>query len=280
METMMTPADGEQPGAGGDVEVKDKPGTPGEVLNAPPWYGEIKDADLKTWAEKNNPKDAESTLKQLRDAQKLIGDPNRISLPKDGDDITQHEIWDKLNVPKEAKDYKLNRPQMPEGMEWDAGLEAKVLDRAAKLRVHPTQLQGLVEEFAGVQVEQFKALKEHQTKEAGELNGLLKEWGAEKDTNVELAKRGAKFLGMSTEEVDALSNGVTGGKLIMQALLKFGKAAREGSSVDGDSSPVIGKEALKAEIDRYNDRIAKGEKLTPAEEKARSAAYQQYHRKG
>ena len=251
--------------------------TTADVLNEKPWYGEIKDTELKTWAEKNNPKDAESTLKQLRDAQKLIGDPNRVSLPKAGEDITQSEIWDKLGVPKEAKGYEIKRPTLPEGMTYDENFEGQVKETAAKLRIHPTQVQGLVDLYAQSRIGEFNSLKEHQEKEAADLQGLLKEWGADKPVNVELAKRGAKFLGIPQDEIDALESGVLGGRKVMQALLKFGKAAREGSSVDGDSSPLIGKEALKAELARLNERIGKGEALNADEMKQRTALYKQIH---
>lgn len=248
-----------------------------DLLNTGPWYGEIKDPDLKSWAEKNNPKDAESTLKQLRDAQKIIGDPNRVSLPKDGEDITQSDIWDKLKVPKEAKGYEIKRPTLPEGMTYDENFETQVKEAAAKLRVHPTQLQGLVDIYAQSQIAQFNDLQKHKADEAAALTTLLKDWGAEKDVNIELAKRGAKFLGLSTEETDALEKGLLGGPLVMKALLKFGKVAREGSTVDGDSAPIIGKEALKAELAGLNDRIGKGEKLSDAEMQKRSALYKQIH---
>lgn len=277
----MTPADGEQPGAGGgDVEVKDKPTTAADALVEKPFYDGFKDADLKGWAEKAGLKDAESAAKQLRDAQKLIGtSANKVDLPKPDEDITQAEIWDKLDVPKEAKGYegKFKRPEMPEGLTYDEGLEKQYLEHAAKVRTPPHIVQQNIDFFAQQRVAEFNSLKEHQTKEAGELQTLFKEWGADKDTNIEFARRGAKFLGLTTEEAGAIEKGLIGGPLLMKALLKFGKASREGASVDGDASPVIGKEALKNDLAKLNDRIAKGETLSKEELAKRSALYKQIH---
>lgn len=275
----MTPADGEQPGAGATVDAGAADAASAAALLAQgPWYGEIKDPDLKTWAEKNNPKDAESTLKQLRDAQKLIGDGNRVSLPKDGDDITQHEIWDKLNVPKEAKGYegKIKRPEMPEGLTYDEALEKQYLDHAAKVRTPPHIVQQNIDFIAQQRIAEFNALKEHQTKEAAELQGLLKEWGADKEVNLELTRRGAKYLGWSDAEVKAIES-VQGGRDVLTALYKLGKNVREGSAFDGDSSPVVGKEAAKAELARINERVGRGEVLTAEDNAKRTQLYKMVH---
>lgn len=274
----MPPADGEQPGAGADVVVKDAPPSATDIIAEKPWFDGFKDADLKGWAEKNGLKDAESTAKQLRDAQKLIGSSaNKLDLPKDGEDFTQWAGHDKLGIPKEAKAYEIAKPQLPEGMTWDESFEGQVKEAAAKLRLHPSQLNGLVDVYTQARVAEFNELQKHTNDERAATQNLLKEWGADKDANIEFAKRGGKFLGLSGEEMDAIEKGLIGGPALMKALLKFGKAAREGSSVDGDASPIIGKEALKAELNRLNERIGKGETLTAEEMKKRSALYSQIH---
>lgn len=251
-----------------------------DELNKGPWYGDLPETNddekaFKTWVDKKGFKDPLSTLKAYRDLEKHVG-ANRVVLPGEKDDITQWEGWDKLNVPKAADGYTLERPQLPEGMEWDANFEAQAKEMAAKLRVHPTQLKGLMDLYVQSQVAQHNSLKEHQAKEAGELQSLFKEWGMDKDANVELARRGAKYFGLSKDEMGALESGLVGGKTLMTALLKIGKNIREGSTFDGDSTNALGgKEAAKAELAQINARISKGETLTPDEQKRRALLYSQ-----
>lgn len=276
----MTPADGEQPGEAAVGEVKDPPASAAAALNEAPWYGALPETNddekgFKQWVENKKFSDPIVALKAQRDLEKHVG-ANRVALPKDGDDFTQWEGHDKLGIPKEAKDYKIDRPQLPEGMTWDEGFENTVKDAAAKLRIHPTQLKGLVDVYSQAQIAQHNSLKEHQAEEAGKLQELFKEWGAEKGQNVDFAKRGAKFLGWTDEEVAAVES-VEGGRKLMTALNKLGRKVKEGSSVDGDGSPVIGVEAAKAAIQRFNDRIAKGETLTKEEMAQRSSLYKQVH---
>jgi hypothetical protein len=188
-------------------------------------------------------------------------------MPKDGDDFTQWEGHDKLGIPKEAKDYKIERPQLPEGMTWDENFENTVKDAAAKLRIHPTQLKGLVDVYSQAQIAQHTALKEHQAEEAGKLQELFKEWGAEKGQNVEFSKRGAKYLGWTDAEVAAIET-VQGGRELLTALNKLGRKVREGATVDGDPASTFGAEAALAELNRLNERIERGEQL-PKEDLAR-----------
>ncbi len=281
-------ADGEQPGAGGNVDAGAATGadaaSAAALLNEKPWYGDLPETNddekaLKQWVEKKNWKDPLSALKSTRELEKHVG-ANRVMLPGEKDDITQWEGWDKLGVPKEAKAYDIARPQLPDGMTWDENFEGQVKEAAAKARIHPAQLKALVDVYTQSQIGQFTEMQKHSAAEATALQGLLKEWGADKDTNVELAKRGAKFVGLSKEEIDGLEKGLLGGPIVMKALLKFGKLAREGATVDGESSVLVGKEALKAELNRLNERIGKGETLTPEEMKKRSGLYSQIAAQG
>lgn len=270
----MTP-DGETGAAGTDA------GSATEVLNAGPWYGDLPETNddeksFKEWVGKKDFKDPVATLKAYQGLEKQLG-TNRIALPGEKDDISQWEGWDKMGVPKEAKGYTLEKPTLPDGMAWDEGFETQAKEMAAKLRVHPTQLKGLMDLYVQSQVARHNDLKEHQTKETGELQALLKDWGAEKDVNIELAKRGARFLGLTKDEQNALEAGLLGSKTLMSAMLKIGKNVREGSSMDGGASPLIGVESAKAELARLNDRIGRGETLTAEEMKARSALYKQIH---
>lgn len=255
-----------------------------QLVEKPFWDG-FQDAELKGWAEKNNLKDVESTAKQLRDAQRMIGDNTRVSLPKEGDDITQSEIWDKLNVPKEAKGYELKRPTLPDGMAYDEGFEGEIKEVAAKLRAPPHVVQGMLDAYAQKQIADFTALKQQESKDKADLDELYKEWGVQKgpdgkwqlenSDNVQFAKRFARFAGLTQEEITALDQNVLGGSLVMKAMAKIGRHLKEGALIDGDSSPVIGAEAALSELNRLNDRIAAGEALSKDDLARRSRLYKE-----
>lgn len=251
-----------------------------EALTPPAWYGDIADADLKSWVDNKNFKDAPSALKAARDLERMVGDPSRrVELPKEGEDITQSPLWDKLGVPKAAADYKLSRPQLPDGMEWDAGFETAALEAGAKLRAPPHVVQGLMDVYAQHQIAQHAMLAEHRKKEADDVASLYKEWGQDKDSNIEAARRAARFLGLSAQELGALETGLIGGRNLIAALTKLGRPIREGSTITGDSSPMIGAEAAKSELARLNDRIGRGETLSSEDSARRSELYKILHPK-
>jgi len=280
------PADGEQPGAGGgavDAGGADA-ASAAALLAEKPWYGELPETNddekaFKQWVEKKNWKDPLSALKSSRELEKHVG-ANRVLLPGEKDDITQWEGWDKLNVPKEAKDYTIERPQLPEGMTWDETMEASIKEAAAKARIHPAQLKPLIDAYTQAQIAQHGQLKQVEQKDQAEVQTLFKEWGADKDTNVEFAKRMARFAKLTDGELDALDKGLLGTATTMKVLAKLGRFIKEGASVDGDVNPAIGLEALKADLERFNTRIGNGEKLTPEEMKQRQGLYKSISAQG
>ena len=276
----MPPADGEQVVTGEKVEVKtgEEGKTASDVLkDQGPWYGALPEANdddkaFKGWVDKKGFKDPVSALKGYRELEKHVG-ANRVLLPGEKDDFTQWEGHDKLGSPKEAKGYTIEKPTLPEGMAWDENFEGVIKDVAAKVRLHPSQLKPLVDAYTQVQVANFNKLKENEAKDTADLQTLFKEWGADKDVNVDFAKRGGKYFGLTTEEIADLEKGLLGGRTIMTALAKIGRKVREGATVDGDAASTFGAEAALAELDKLNERIGKGESLSKDELARRSKLY-------
>ena len=56
-------------------------------------------------------------------AQRLVG-AERIALPGRNQDLAAWEGWDRLGRPARPEDYVITRPELPDGMEWDATAEA------------------------------------------------------------------------------------------------------------------------------------------------------------
>lgn len=263
--------------------------TPAPVEGAPavvadvhpaPWYGapdKIEDADLRDWIGKKDFKDPLSTLKSYRELEKTVG-ANKLALPKEGDDITQWDGWDKLGAPKDAAGYadKIKKPELPEGMTWDADFEKQALEAAAKARAPAHVVQPLIDAFAQRQIADFNTLKAHQASEQQAVENLKKEWGPDRDQNLALVQRAARYVGLEAQETEALANGLLGGPMVLKALLKIGANIKEGVAVDGETpGGVLGAEAALAELDRLNERIARKETLTKDELARRTSLYTQ-----
>jgi hypothetical protein len=249
------------------------------IVHAAPWYGEIKDPEIKAWVEKKNPKDAESTFKSAFELEKMMGDKGRIALPKDTDDITQWDGWEKLGVPKDASGYaeKIKRPEMPEGLTYDEAEEKAYFEHAAKTKTPAHIVQQNLDYIAQQRIAEHTKAKEFIASEQKATDDYIKTWGAEADANKALIRRAAKFVGLDEAETDALDKRLLGGPTVLKALLKIGKAVREGSSIEGESSPLMGKEAAQAELASLNERIGRGENLTAAEHAKRATLYQRVH---
>lgn len=156
-------------------------------------------ADLKDVVAKNGFADPAAVVKAYAGLQPMIG-ADKIPLPKDG-------VWDdfareKLGIPKDGA-YKLNRPQLQEGMTWDENFEKAIVPVAHKLGLMPSQLQGLVEAYAAYQGVSHKTAAEALAKSQGEVTARLgewqkslkTEWGQAFDQNVAVAGRAVQHLG-------------------------------------------------------------------------------------
>lgn len=217
----------------------------------PPWYGEVKDdPEFTTWIESKGWKDPASALKSHRELEKHVG-ANRVRLPDEKDDITQWDGWDRLNVPKEAKGYegKITRPQMPEGIEYDAAFEAEALETAAKLRIHPKHVQGLIDLVTSNRLKAIEAANASQKADVDAFNRELDSWGASKNEGLELAKRAAKEFGIEGDTLADLG-GLVGSAKLIKAFKEIGKVLKEGRVIDGETRVMTADQA-QAEIKAY-----------------------------
>lgn len=149
--------------------------------------------DLKMLVEAKGYKSPADVVQAYAHAQRLIG-VEKIPLPKDG-------VWDetareKLGIPKAATEYELSRPEMPEGVLYDDAFEKAALPIAHKLGLTPTQVQGLLEFYAGHQTQTYQSTQRHRLDEQTMATEDLKsEWGANYETKVSQAARAARYFG-------------------------------------------------------------------------------------
>lgn len=258
-----------------ETDVVDAAGAATKDLNKGPWYGALPDSSdeekgFKAWVEKTNPKDAVTLLKTHRQLEGLVG--NSIRLPKEGEDPTKWDGWQKLGVPKEAKDYKVTRPAMPDGLKYDEAAEAAYLAHAHKVGTPPHIVQQNIDFISQQRIKEFTELKEHRGREEKALGDLYTTWGAEKDAKVAAAQRAMKHFGL-TEEVTAAIEGLTGGAALMKGLATIGAQLKEGKVVDGEVVSVASKQAALAEIKQLDDKYIKDGKLSKEDRARRSELF-------
>lgn len=191
----------------------------------PPDWAKDATPELQAVLQAKGYKTPVDVLQAYDHAQRAIG-ADKIVLPKDG-------VWDadarqKLGIPAEAKDYKVTRPQMPDGVPYDEKFEAAMLPIAHKLGITPAQLNGLVEAVAQHRVGELQALgasgKEAREKAEGDLR---REWGAAYDARVEQAKRAVEFAG-GPELKQALDQlGLGNHPSLIKAFAKIGSSMSE-----------------------------------------------------
>ena len=179
--------------------------------------------------------------------------------PKDGQ-------WDdtartKLGIPAKAEEYKITRPQLPEGMPYDEALELAALPIAHKLGLTPHQLQGLVDFIADHRVAEASAVMQDVSARMGEAEqALRKEWGPGYERQLSLAARTAKRFG-GDELIAALNEtGFGNNPHLVRAFAKVaGLVAEDTMKSDGTPMASAGDAAL-AEIARIQGEALKDPK--------------------
>jgi hypothetical protein len=194
--------------------------------------------------------DIPSLAKSYVAAQKAIG-ADKIVLPsKHATADEWREVYHKLGLPKEAKDYKLEAPK-------DTTIDGKfVTDLSAKaheLGILPAQAQNLVNWFGELNKNATADLvksQEAQVKE--ELGKLQTEWGAAYDKKVGEAVQALAHFATKDEIVALDKAGLTNNTTLIRI---FAKAAdvlkedgiiREDGSGSGVMTPAAAKEAYNA----------------------------------
>lgn len=177
--------------------------------SAPPpegWFGKLS-AEDKAWAESKGWKsdtDPMAILQSYQNLEKVFGADKAgrtVMLPKDENDKAALDaIYEKLGRPKEASEYEIELPPNADPAFSDA----------AKNWFHKA---GLTKAQAAAVTESYKALEldaanRVQTEHAQQVEGLQKEWGAQYEQKVEIAKAGLKAAGLEEAQVRAVEQAV------------------------------------------------------------------------
>ncbi len=187
-------------GAGGGDE-----GAGGE--GAAKWYeGETFTDDDRTFLTKkglatDDPNAPLATiLKGWRSAEQKLGKPPETMMdrPAEGQSVAEFlkQNGDVFQIPDAPDGYEIDKGELPKGVQWDEGLEAKARAVAHENGIGQAGLQSMVALFTEHQVaEAAKYADDAASAEQSMRAELVKDWGAEYGPKVELARRALAHFG-------------------------------------------------------------------------------------
>lgn len=245
--------EGEGEGGGGGAD------TQGGGGGAPRWWeGADYSAEDRQWiearglAEDDPAKIVPKLVKGHRAAEQKLGKgiDSVIDKPKDGQPLTD---WMRENralfgLPEAEDGYKIERPKdLPEGIAWDADLEAEARKVAFEIGLTPDQLQAMTGLYAkrigGIQAAADAAIAEANTRM---MSDLTKDWGDQLQPKLALARQAAGVLaekaGLDAAGIQAVSAVLTakagGDAATIRMFAALGEMMSEDRMIAGQSTGI------------------------------------------
>lgn len=241
---------------------------------AKPWHDGKLDADLighaqnAGWKIDDPAALAAEAVKAHREARKFIGVPENqlLRLPTDAkDEAGWNSVWQRLGVPKDAKEYDLSAVKFADGTAIDDAFADTIRQTAITNRIPKDAAtafaQSVVKFMEGADAAEAA---EKTAKLNSEKAELAKSWGPNADLNKLTAMQGAKRLGVSPEEIAALEN-VTGYSKVMEMFRKIGAGTSEDTFVDSKATAPVTSASAQARLNelqadkQWVDRLFKGD---------------------
>jgi hypothetical protein len=150
-----------------------------------------------------------------------------------------------FGLPEAPDKYEIEKPQLPEGVEWDAGFEAKVREIAHEHALPPAALQAMVAAY-GEKVSSLidNAGSQRQAAQAELMRSLEAEWGASAQTRISQAQAAfqaiaekAGFSAEAKEDVFLALKPKIGDPGIMKLFAAIGEMMGEDSLTGGGAGP-------------------------------------------
>jgi hypothetical protein len=226
---------------------------------APEWTQALP-LELKSMVETKGYKTPADLAQAYAHAEKAIG-ADKVVVPKDG-------VWDqqaraKLGIPERADGYRLNRPSLPPGVDYDENFERSMLPVAHKLGLTPAQVQGLVDAVTSHRLGEFQSLAQSSSGREAETAAMLKaEYGSNYDAKIQQAARAVRQFG-GDEVIQLLNESGYGnhpalirmmakiGGMMTEDSLKVGRGA--GAGLTPDEAQVEYKKLMGSEAYRRGD---------------------------
>lgn len=234
--------------------------------------------------------DPNTWLDGHRNAEKLMGG-EKLGVPRLDDDTAFNawEGWDKLGVPKDGKDYKFQRPEMPKGPDgqpipYDEAGEAFLRGVLIKGKVGQKQAAAIYQEYAASRIADATAQVNGVTAEKTRIEtALRKDLGAGYDASMASARAGLKFMaeksGMDAGKISDLASHEFGSEETARLFLTIGKMLGEDTLQGGkELGFASGPAAARAELERLNLDPEFMKAYTTADHAGHKAAVERRHR--
>jgi len=205
------------------------------------------------------PIDINGVFDWARNSEKLIGG-DHIPAPRLDDDKAFNE-WpghEKLGVPKDAKDYKFERPQLPAGVQYDERLEGVFRTAVGKAKIGQKQAAILFNELIADRVgqEAQAATRVNEAKTAMETE-LRSTFGASLDAVMGRANLALRYIGEKAgvkieRAIDGIASLTGDGAAAIKVLHWIGQQLGEDAIKGGQGDGFVngGASAAKAEMDQ------------------------------
>ncbi len=193
-------------------------------------------------------------LKSYDNANRFLAD--KAVLPKGKNDTPENweAVFDKLGRPKDATGYAFQKPDLPPGMRYDAGLERAFAAKCHELGVLPKQAQGLFQFYQNQVIEAADAWLQERDQAYGKGHEeLVRRFGSGTvDRVLKIANDTLCRFGGTPAEVQYIVENYGNDPDLIALLYRIGSSNFEDALVKGERiDPFDGKgsaEALKKAI--------------------------------
>lgn len=217
--------------------------------------GDAENPSNRDWLKSKGFKSLDDVAKSYRAAEQAIHDKGSIKVPGEGAKPEEIAAFNKaIGVPENAEGYAIELPEGVKEDEIDMELINPLKDQALAAGIPAKGFQALI---GGVIKHQMDQLQASATAETESRDGLLKEWGGQKDAKLADVNNAMRALGLKRSDVAALQRGFAaqygepGSRRTLELLQKLGAGVAEDTLLGGDGPRrfgISGAEAQK-EID-------------------------------
>jgi len=191
-----------------------------------PWNLEKDGVD---WIEGHKFTDPAAVIKSAKHFESVARDKNAMVRPEKGKE-KEWAGWEDLGWIKDEKQYTFEEPKdLPKGMLYDKGMDESLRKFAHENRIPLATARAARDLIVAGQKKQYEQLLGEGAKSAAELKEtLIKDWGADYQTNTELARRAMAALGigvMDAAELEAVVGAPRLVKLFHGIATKIGEQA-------------------------------------------------------
>ncbi len=171
---------------------------------------------------------------KLADTEKKLA--GMVAIP--GADAKPEEVaafYDRLGRPKTADEYKLENPELPEGVKLNPELTKTFVKTAHELGLTQNQAAALGKLYNDTQVQAFNAAKEAQAQAVVKAGDALKtEWKDDFAANMEIVRRAFTTFGGDDFAKYMNESGIGNDPRVMKTFFNIGKAMMDDKLVSGE----------------------------------------------